>query len=53
MHNPILHKLYQFRRVVVLLIICLVFAVMLPGIFLTWGNFRSVLYSVSLTGIMI
>lgn len=53
MNNQKLRKLYEFRRAAILIVVCAIFAVLLPGVFLTWSNIRSILYSVSLTGIMI
>ncbi len=53
MNNQKTKKLYEFRKVAILIAICLVFTILLPGVFLTWSNIRSILYSVSLTGIMI
>lgn len=41
------------KRLLVLLAICLIFAALLPGKFLTAGNFRNILYAISLHGIMI
>ena len=46
-------SLYKFRQVLILAVMCLVFACILPGKFFTANNFRYILYAISLQGIMI
>ncbi len=53
MNNHKTKKLYEFRQVAILVVVCIIFTILLPGVFLTLSNIRSILYSVSLTGIMI
>lgn len=48
-----LARLCGNRQVLILALMCLVFTIMLPGKFLTIGNFRNILYAISLQGIMI
>lgn len=48
-----LSRLYKNRQALILIILCAVFTAMLPGKFLTLGNFRNILYAISLQGIMI
>ena len=45
--------IYRFRQLIILIVLCIFFTIRVPGTFLTAANFRSVLYSVSLYGIMI
>ena len=53
MRNKWLARLYRNRQPVMLALLCLVFAALLPGKFLTVGNFINILYAISLQGIMI
>jgi ribose/xylose/arabinose/galactoside ABC-type transport system permease subunit len=53
MQKKWLARLYKNRQLVILVLLCLVFAVLLPRKFLTIGNFRNILYAISLQGIMI
>ncbi|MDO4548547.1 MAG: ABC transporter permease [Clostridia bacterium] len=46
-------KLYAYRQIVILLALCMIFAILLPGTFLSAGNFVNILYAISLQGIMI
>ena len=46
-------KLHQFRQLLILFALCVLLTILLPGVFLTAGNFRSILYAISLQGIMI
>lgn len=46
-------QLYTYRQVLILALMCLAFAVLLPGKFFTLSNFRNILYAISLQGIMI
>lgn len=52
-NSAVLNTLYKFRQVLILLALCIFFAFMLPGTFLVPNNFRSILYSISLIGLMI
>ena len=45
--------LYKFRQPIILIVLCIYFALRVPGTFLTLDNLINVLYSVSLYGIMI
>lgn len=46
-------RLFIYRRILILLVLCLGLSIALPGKFLTLGNFRNILYAISLQGIMI
>ena len=46
-------KLLDNSRIIVLILLCAFLAIRLPNSFLTYGNFVSIMYSISLTGIMI
>ena len=46
-------QLYRFRQLIILVVMCLVFTIALPGKFLAPGNFVNILYAISLQGIMI
>ena len=52
-NNKVLRELYRFRQLLILAALCLTLTLLLPGVFLTAGNFRSILYAISLQGIMI
>ncbi len=45
--------LYKYRQLLILAALCIFFAAALPGMFFTMSNFRSILYSMSLYGLMI
>ena len=51
--NDVLNKLLRFRQVISLLLLCALFAILLPGTFLSPDNLRSVLFSISIQGIMV
>ena len=51
--KKLLTQLYKFRQLIILLALCLVFTIALPGKFLSLNNFRNILYAISLQGIMI
>ena len=46
-------QLYKFRQLIILVVMCLVFTIALPGKFLAPGNFVNIFYAISLQGIMI
>lgn len=46
-------QLYKFRQLIILVVMCLVFTIALPGKFMAWGNFVNIFYAISLQGIMI
>lgn len=46
-------RLYKFRQLIILAVMCLVFTIALPGKFLAPGNFVNIFYAISLQGIMI
>lgn len=46
-------KATREKRVLILIALCVLFSILLPGKFLTAGNFRNILYAISLQGIMI
>lgn len=46
-------KATREKRVLILIALCILFSILLPGKFLTAGNFRNILYAISLQGIMI
>ena len=48
-----LSQQYKYRQVVILVALCLFFAIILPGKFLSLNNFRNIFYAISLQGIMI
>ena len=43
----------KFQKPLILLTVILLMTVLQPGIFLTWGNFRSILLAISVYGIMV
>lgn len=47
------NQLYKYRQLIILVVMCLVFTIALPGKFLAAGNFMNILYAISLQGIMI
>ncbi len=51
--TKIRQTIFRFRQLIILGVLCLFFAVALPGLFFTANNFRSILYSMSLYGLMI
>ena len=48
-----LRQAYKFRQLIILIVMCLVFTIALPGKFLAANNFLNILYAISLQGIMI
>lgn len=52
-NSIILKTIYDFRQFLILLALSLFLAFMLPGMFFVPSNFRSILYSISLIGLMI
>lgn len=45
--------LYKYRQLIILLGMCILFTILLPGKFLSTSNFFNILYAISLQGIMI
>ena len=46
-------QVYKFRQLIILIVMCVIFTIALPGKFLAAGNFVNILYAISLQGIMI
>ena len=53
MNNSVVKKVFSNSRIIVLLVMCVFLTLATKGRFFTYGNFASILYSISLTGIMI
>lgn len=51
--KKITKQLYRFRQLIILVALCTFFAIRLPNMFFTMGNFTNILYAISLYGLMI